>query len=120
MSARSNKQRQRSRRVSFHGKVRPPQQPPRGTGRELTVPMPSQTSVFEFERQLFGGGGVPDDDSVSLGLGPRLVGTYEGPLHEKEAKDEYGCTGSLEESARAQLLAEFSSQSAVKRELSRT
>ena len=30
-----------------------------------------QTSVFEFERQLLGGGGVPDGDAVALGLGPR-------------------------------------------------
>ena len=30
-----------------------------------------QTSVFEFERQLLGGGGVPDGDAASLGLGNR-------------------------------------------------
>ena len=93
MSSRSNVQ--RTRRVSFHGK----------------------TSVYEFERQLFGGGGVPDDDAVSLGLGPRLMNSYEGPLQEKDAKDEYGCTGSLAEEDREKLLAEFSSQKAVKREL---
>ena len=32
-----------------------------------------QASVFEFERQLLGGGGVPDGDTVALGLGPRCV-----------------------------------------------
>ena len=28
-------------------------------------------AVYEFERQLLGGGGVPDGDAVALGLGPR-------------------------------------------------
>jgi hypothetical protein len=32
-----------------------------------------ETSVFEFERQLLGGGGVPDGDAVALGLGPRCA-----------------------------------------------
>jgi hypothetical protein len=35
------------------------------------VSFQEQTSVFEFERQLLGGGGVPDGDAVALGLGPR-------------------------------------------------
>ena len=30
-----------------------------------------ETNVFEFERQLLGGGGVPDGDAVGLGLGHR-------------------------------------------------
>ena len=89
MSARSNGQ--RARRVSF--------QP--------------TTAVFEFERQLFGGGGMPDDDNVSLGLGPRLLGKYEGPLVEKDGKDEYGGTGSLREEERLELLAEFESEQTI-------
>ena len=28
-------------------------------------------TIYEFERQLLGGGGVPDGDAVALGLGPR-------------------------------------------------
>ena len=40
-----------SRRVSFH----------------------EQATVVEFERQLNGGGGVPDGDAVALGLGPRCA-----------------------------------------------
>ena len=30
-------------------------------------------AVYEFERQVLGGGGVPDGDGVSLGLGPRCA-----------------------------------------------
>ena len=81
----------------------------------------SDTAVFEFDRQLFGGGGIPgstplpvlhisagcsihtgqtqvghpftDADSVSLGLGPRLVNSYTLPLSEKQDKDDYACNG---------------------------
>ena len=35
------------------------------------VTFQEQIYVFEFERQLLGGGGVPDGDAVALGLGPR-------------------------------------------------
>ena len=30
-------------------------------------------TIYEFERQLLGGGGVPDGDAVALGLGPRYA-----------------------------------------------
>ena len=30
-------------------------------------------TIYEFERQLLGGGGVPDGDTVALGLGPRCA-----------------------------------------------
>ena len=36
----------------------------------------ASTSVFEFERQLLGGGGVPDGDTVALGLGPKCALSY--------------------------------------------
>ena len=39
-----------------------------------------QTSVFEFERQIGGGGGVPDGDAVALGLGPRCAHFFP-PVH---------------------------------------
>ena len=42
--------------------------------------------VYAFERQLYGGCGVPDGDSVSLGLGPKLVTSYNVPLEEKSDK----------------------------------
>lgn len=41
--------------------------------RQRTVRFQSQAAVFEFERQLLGGGGVPDGDAVALGLGPRCA-----------------------------------------------
>jgi hypothetical protein len=94
MSGRGGKQ-QRARRVSFG----------------------STTTVFEFERKVFGGGGVPDDDAISLGLGPRLIGSFELPLQEKDAKDEYGCSGCLATEERAELLAQFSSVKAIQREV---
>ena len=81
------------------------------------VSFQSTTAVYEFERQPFGGGGIPDDDGVSLGLSLRLLNSYEGPLHEKADKDEYGGSGALAEELRLQLLAEFSSERKVKREL---
>ena len=86
-----------------------------GTGR--AVRFQSKAVVFEFERQLFGGGGVPDADAVSLGLGPRLICSYESPLGEKQDKDEYACTGFLDTSERTQLLREWSSQPLLKRQL---
>lgn len=95
MSEKMNRTKPRVRRVSFR----------------------STTAVYEFERQPFGGGGIPDDDGVSLGLSPRLLNSYAGPLHEKDEKDEYGGSGALAEEQRLQLLAEFSSERKVKREL---
>ena len=41
------------------------------TSRRRRVRWGQNNNVFTFERQLFGGGGVPDGDEVSLGLGPR-------------------------------------------------
>jgi hypothetical protein len=74
-------------------------------------------TVFEFERKVFGGGGMPDDDSTALGLGPRLVGTSELPLQEKDGKDEYGCSGCLGPQERADLLAQFATPKAIQKEL---
>jgi len=87
------------------------------TKRVRRVSFQPTTAVYEFERQPFGGGGIPDDDGVSLGLSPNLLNSYAGPLHEKDEKDEYGGTGALAEEQRVQLLAEFSSERKVKREL---
>ena len=42
---------------------------PASSARQVTFK--EETCVFEFERQLLGGGGVPDGDAVGLGLGPR-------------------------------------------------
>ena len=41
--------------------------------RQRTVRFQPSTAVYEFERQLLGGGGVPDGDTVALGLGPKCV-----------------------------------------------
>ena len=85
-------------------------------GGSRKVRFQASTSVFEFERQLLGGGGVPDGDTVALGLGPkyaclfdrhstmirtcrtshslhvkcRCVNTSVVPLTDKDDKDEYG------------------------------
>ena len=95
-------------------------------------------SIYEFERQLFGGGGVPgaltrwpslplslidcvassDEDAVSLGLGQKLVTTYTSPLAEKQNKDDYACHGFLGPSQRVQLLSEWASRQFINRELS--
>lgn len=89
----------------------------RAKQRPRRVSFGSTTTVFEFERKVFGGGGVPDDDAISLGLGQQLVGSFELPLQEKDAKDEYGCSGCLGESERAQLLAQFASPKAIQKEV---
>ena len=44
-----------------------------GSGSGRRVKFHEQAAVFEFERQLQGGGGVPDGDTVALGLGPRCA-----------------------------------------------
>mmetsp|Transcript_16328 Transcript_16328/g.32982 ORF Transcript_16328/g.32982 Transcript_16328/m.32982 type:complete len:178 (-) Transcript_16328:237-770(-) len=77
----------------------------------------STATVFEFERMVFGGGGVPDDDATALGLGPKLENMSEVPLQEKDGKDEYGCSGCLAASERAELLAQFASPKALQKEL---
>ena len=76
-------------------------------------------SVLEFERQLFGGGGVPDADCVSLGLGPRLVTHASATLGDKATKDEYACSGFLEEQRRAELLSEWASKPKLRSQLER-
>ena len=77
----------------------------------------STATVFEFERRVFGGGGMPDDDSTALGLGPKLMSTSQLPLQEKDGKDEYGCTGCLGPEERAALLAEFATPTDIEDEL---
>ena len=80
----------------------------------------SSTSVLEFERQLLGGGGVPDGDTVALGLGPKVVHSYVAPLTDKEDKDEYASTGYLDVTQRTQLLSEWApSAKAAKGELAK-
>ena len=78
-----------------------------------------EAAVFEFERQLLGGGGVPDGDAVALGLGPRCVNTYASPLVEKENKDEYASSGYLDIAQRTELLNEWSSRPSLKTQLER-
>lgn len=78
-----------------------------------------EANVFEFERQLLGGGGVPDGDAVALGLGPRCVNTYASPLVEKEGKDEYASAGYLDIEQRTELLNEWSSRPSLKVQLER-
>lgn len=46
--------------------------------RQRTVRFQQQAAVYEFERQLLGGGGVPDGDTVALGLGPKCVPSSAG------------------------------------------
>ena len=77
----------------------------------------STITVFEFERKVFGGGGMPDDDATALGLGPKLMSTSEIPLQEKDGKDAYGSFGYLGERARAKLLAQFASPEVIQKEL---
>ena len=88
------------------------------SGRSRKVRWEKETSVYAFERELFGGGGVPDEDEVSLGLSPRLVSSYSAPLSGKDSKDEYACTGYLEQAEREQLLSEWSpSEAGLQRQL---
>ena len=42
-----------------------------GINRPRKVRFQPEANVFEFERQLLGGGGVPENDHASLGLGFR-------------------------------------------------
>jgi len=78
-----------------------------------------EASVYEFERQLLGGGGVPDGDAVVLGLGPRCVNTFQSPLSEKEDKDEYAATGYLDKGLRTKLLSEWATKQTIKTQLER-
>jgi len=78
-----------------------------------------EASVYEFERQLLGGGGVPDGDAVALGLGPRCVNTFQSPLSEKEDKDEYAATGYLDKGIRTKLLQEWATKQTIKSQLER-
>lgn len=63
--------------------------------------------MLEFERELFGGGGVPDEDNVSLGLSPKLVDTYSVALAEKQGKDEYAAQGYLDPDVKVELLSQW-------------
>ena len=47
------------------------------------VSFKEQTNVFEFERQLLGGGGVPDGDTVGLGLGNRCASPHAFAARER-------------------------------------
>lgn len=90
-----------------------------GDGASRRVRFQPQTAVFEFERQLGGGGGVPDGDTVALGLGPRCVHTYLSPLNEKQTKDEYAASGYLDAGQRTQLLSQWAAKASVKAALDR-
>ena len=89
------------------------------SSKKSKVSFHEQTSVFEFERQLLGGGGVPDGDAVALGLGPRCVTTYFSPLSDKEDKEEYASNGYLNAAQRTKLLSEWQPKPAVKAALDR-
>jgi len=73
--------------------------------------------VLEFERELFGGGGVPEADNVSLGLSPKLFGTYSVTLADKHGKDEYAASGYLESSVKAQLLSQWEDEPVLEERL---
>ena len=66
-------------------------------------------TCLEFERRFFGGGGVPDSDQVSIGLGP-LVGRSQHPLGERDTKDEFDA---LDVQRRTELLSEWSALPAM-------
>ena len=89
------------------------------SGSSRRVRFQPEASVYEFERQLAGGGGVPDGDAVALGLGPKCVNTYLSPLAEKQDKNEYAFSGYLDVQQRAQLLSEWAVRSSIKEELDR-
>ncbi|KAG8464923.1 hypothetical protein KFE25_012286 [Diacronema lutheri] len=78
----------------------------RATPRKVTF---GAVKVTEFERLLCGGGGVPDGDVVSLGLG-REVRSYETAPRDRPRtadKDTYCVRGCLDVRKRAQLLCEW-------------
>lgn len=77
-------------------------------------------AVYEFERQILGGGGVPDGDGVSLGLGNRCVNTFLSPLSDSEGKDEYASVGYLDIDHRTKLLQEWSTKHTIKQQIERT
>ena len=81
-----------------------------GSGRGRRVRFQPKATVLEFERELFGGGGVPDADNVSLGLSPKLVDTYSVALAEKQGKDEYAASGYLELSVKVELLSQWADE----------
>ena len=67
--------RQKKRRPSFVGRLlnKVAQTIGWSGAQSRKVRFQPETAVFEFERQLLGGGGVPDGDAVALGLGPRCA-----------------------------------------------
>jgi hypothetical protein len=77
-----------------------------GIERVRRVRFQPHATVLEFERELFGGGGVPDGDNVSLGLSPKLVDKYSVDLAEKQDKDTYAASGHLDPSVKAELLSQ--------------
>jgi len=84
-----------------------------GLSRARRVRFQPNCTVLEFERELFGGGGVPEADNVSLGLSPKLFGTYSVTLADKHGKDEYAASGYLESSVKAQLLSQCAARRAA-------
>lgn len=84
-----------------------------GFQRPRKVRFQPEANVFEFERQLGGGGGVPERDAMALGLGPKLVSSYSKPLAEKQGKDEYAATGYLDIHERTRLLSQWEKRRAL-------
>jgi len=78
-----------------------------------------EADVFEFERQLLGSGGVPENDTASLGLGFTLVNSYTLPLAEKGNKDEYAATGYLDLETRIGLLSSWEKPKALQMKMQR-
>ncbi|KAL1525047.1 hypothetical protein AB1Y20_019920 [Prymnesium parvum] len=75
-----------------------------------------EASVYEFERKLLGGGGVPENDVMSLGLG-QLVNERSLPLAEKQSKDEYASSGYLDCDERTRLLEQWEERTTLKAKL---
>mmetsp|Transcript_27497 Transcript_27497/g.90445 ORF Transcript_27497/g.90445 Transcript_27497/m.90445 type:complete len:213 (+) Transcript_27497:27-665(+) len=88
-----------------------------GLSRARRVRFQPNCTVLEFERELFGGGGVPEADNVSLGLSPKLFGTYSVTLADKHGKDEYAASGYLESSVKAQLLSQWEDEPVLEERL---
>mmetsp|Transcript_8490 Transcript_8490/g.25010 ORF Transcript_8490/g.25010 Transcript_8490/m.25010 type:complete len:207 (-) Transcript_8490:62-682(-) len=86
-------------------------------GRPRKVRFQPEADVFEFDRQLLGGGGVPEHDAMSLGLGNKLVSSYSLPLAEKQGKDEYAATGYLDLHERTRLLSQWEKRKALQTKL---